>query len=137
MLRFKQQFVIPASIPENLAFVVGHYLLAADFRSVHAIRIQQNEFYLRFKQNAYLYFGLFHNGISLKLEFLDFRSHIFSLIRCRTLWKSVAERHTSLNICATSSAVIFKKSFSTGVIKTPPKSTDAGLLNRLASPSAV
>ena len=43
---------------------------------------------------------------------MDFRSHIFSLIRCRTLWKSVAERHTSLNICATSSAVIFKKSFS-------------------------
>ena len=77
MLRFKQQFVIPASIPENLAFVVGHYLLSADFRSVHAIRIQQNEFYLRFKQNAYLYFGLFHNGISLKLEFLDFRSHYF------------------------------------------------------------
>ena len=49
----------------------------------HAVSYTHLDVYKR-QQNAYLYFGLFHNGISLKLEFLDFRSHIFSLIRCRT-----------------------------------------------------
>ncbi len=129
VLGFKQQFVIWRPCQRMCPLVIGHNLFAADFLP-SMIGGQQYEFDLRFEENAHLYFGFFHNCCFMRSDF-NMR------ICCLHLWKSAGERHTSLNICATSSAVIFSKSCSSGVMNTPPMSTDAGLLNRLASPSAV
>ena len=76
--RFEQQLIVEITIPMDSSILISHCLQTTHFFLSEPIGIQQDEVYLRFKHDSYMYFRFFHDDTGLKL-FLNTFPQLFEI----------------------------------------------------------